>query len=172
MTYQPQVEVKESTQSLLKDWKPPRHAYVLFEKREFAFQKDQSFIPTTGLMTLNVEHRPEQVSKLMYYTGPMKKFRIIGYGNFPKNGAGPLARQKLAKLYSDKDGVNPWDILEENVKHFMTFEPDWKEQRAKLSAENAELKSEREILLARLKAVERDLEGKKNGNETSRSGKP
>lgn len=171
MAYEPLVEVKPKTKELLKEWRPPKHAYILFEKREFNLDHQHNYTPQTGLMTLNVEHRPEQESKLFYYTGPMKKFRVIGYGNFPKLNEGPERRRKQAKLYSDKDGTNPWDILEDRVRYFLNLDPDADLKLKALSSENTTLKSDKETLEKRLEEVTKQLEAKTNAkNENRKSG--
>ena len=171
MTYEPQVDVKPYTKKLLAEWKPPKHAFVLFEKREFDLDHNYNHTQRTGLFTLNVEHRPEQQDKLFYYTGPMKKFRVIGYGNFPKLNEGPERRRKQAKLYSDKDGTNPWDILEDRVKYFLKLDPDAEVKLQAAISENENLKSDKKALEDRLAEITKELEAKTNAkNENRKSG--
>lgn len=151
----PIAELKPETLIYLKGWRPPRGAYVLFEKRQVHLLANATYRLGTGLMTLNLEARPEQESKLNYYVFK-KKFRIIDYGNFPKlNDPDPIRAQK-ARMYSGANGANPWDAMEQTILGLMNANPNWKEERAKYDSTVAGLK-------AKLADMEAKLGGQNSG---------
>jgi hypothetical protein len=117
--YKTMASVKPETIQYLTGWRKPNYAYILFEKRQFHLSGTGTIREGTGLMTLNVQHRPEQSSKLFYYTGASKRYKIIDYGNFPKINDNNPERAKLARLHSGPNGKNPWDALESQVKFLM-----------------------------------------------------
>lgn len=157
----PLAELKPETLNYLKGWKKPQHAYVLFEKREIHLGKDMNYRLGTGLMTLNLEARPEQESKLNYYVFK-KRFRIIDYGNFPKlNDANP-SRASKARMYSGHNGANPWDSMEQSILGIMGTNPNWREEKAKYEAEKSGLAAKLAAEEARVKALEAQLAEKTN----------
>ena len=117
--YKPMASVKPETLQYLKGWKRPKHAYILFEKRQFHLREGGNYVEGTGLFTMTVEHRPEQFEKIAYYTGPYKKFKIIDFGNFPKLNDSNPQRARLARMHAGKDGTNPWDGLEAQLRYAM-----------------------------------------------------
>lgn len=132
--YRPRVplsELKPETLNYLKGWQRPRHAYILFEKRQWHLGGDMKLSPGTGLCTLTVEHRPEQEWKLSYYV-LKKRFRIIDWGNFPKANDPNPARAAKAKMYSGQNGANPWDSLEQSIIGLVQSNPNWKEEKANI----------------------------------------
>lgn len=154
--YKPMASVKPETLNYLKGFRRPNFAYVLFEKKQFHLKEGGAIVEGTGLMTLNVENRPEQMQKIEYYTGAVKKFKIIDYGNFPKLNDPNPQRARLAKMHSGPDGSNPWDRLEQNLLHYMT-------ESTKIS----QLESEKAGLEAKLAAAlsKQSQEKAKNGTK-------
>lgn len=151
--YQTVVQPKKETLQYLKGWKRPKHAYVLFETKEWHLGHDGQRRLGTGLMTLNAESRPEIAHQVEIYLG--KGFRIIDYGNFPKFSDKNPSRAAKAVHYSQGAGINPWDSLEKFIQQKMTSEIAWDEQRAALQSEN-------DVLRKKLQ----DLEAKKMIKET------
>ncbi len=102
---------KAETVDHLKGWSPPVGAYVLLEAHVTHVYGQGDSEPGTRLMTLNVENRPEQVEKIIYYHN--KGFKPIHYGNFPKLGS------EKATRYSRGGKGNPWGALERQLLRFM-----------------------------------------------------
>ncbi len=150
------VEPKPAALAQLRGWKPPAKAYVLFETNEYQLTKDGAGYWTNGLMTLDVEGRPEQFSKIETYTAPPKKFRILHYGNFPKMDDKNPARARLARLYGGKDGKNPWDAMEQKIRYHMGLSNTWDNDRAAMAAELQASKDERKTLEDKIAAAERE----------------
>lgn len=136
------VQPKPETLQYLTGWKKPRHAYVLFETREWHIKHNGSREEGTGLMTLNVESRPEQAHQIDIYLN--KGFRIIDYGNFPKFTDKNPARAAKALHYSQGAGVNPWDNLEQTIKQKIKSEISWNVREAQLEDELNVLKQKLE----------------------------
>ena len=154
----PLSELKEETLKYLTDWKPPPHAYVLFEKRQIHLGQNMKYTAGTGLCCINFEARPEQEQKLNYYV-IKKRFRLIDWGNFPKlNDANP-ARAARARMYSGSDGRNPWDILEQAIISMMQTNPAWKEEKAAMAEREQGFKAKIAEMEKRLKAEENGKAG-------------
>lgn len=149
----PHSELKPETLNYLLGWKKPNYAYVLFEKREIHLNRDMSYRLGTGLMTLNLEARPEQESKLNYYVFK-KRFRIIDYGNFPKINDNNPVRAAKARMYSGHNGANPWDSMEQTILGIMGHNPNWREDRARYEMEKTGLEAKLAAAEARIKALE------------------
>ena len=162
----PLAELKPETLDYLKGWKRPQHAYVLFEKREIHLGKDMNYRLGTGLMTLNLEARPEQESKLNYYVFK-KRFRIIDYGNFPKITDANPARAAKARMYSGHNGANPWDSMEQAILGIMGTNPNWREEKAKYEQEKSGMAAKLAAAEARAKALESQLGGKSNAKNSN-----
>lgn len=131
--YQTIVQPKAETLQYLTGWKKPRYAYVLFETREWHIKHNGAREEGTGLMTLNVESRPEQAHQIDIYLN--KGFRIIDYGNFPKFTDKNPSRAAKALHYSQGAGVNPWDNLEQAIKQKMKSEISWNVRETQLEDE-------------------------------------
>lgn len=156
-------KLQPETLSYLKDWRPPNWAYVLFEKVEYRLGQDMSFRKGTGLMTLNVEARPEQESKLYYYVHK-KKFRIIHWGNFPKFDDRIKSRADRATMYSGGSGVNPWDMLENVCKDLMNSNSNWKAEKEALLARVQSLSQQNSAFQDKIAGYQA-LEAEKKQNE-------
>lgn len=121
--YRPMVTPLYETRKQLVAWKRPSFAYVLFEKKEWHIKEGGYKTIGHGLMTLNVEGRPEQAHQIDIYLN--KGYRIIDYGNFPKLDDTSPSRAARARLYSHGAGINPWDSLEAHIKNVgMNFDPN------------------------------------------------
>lgn len=125
--YKTIVQPKEETITYLTGWKRPRHAYILFETKEWHLGHDGEKRYGTGLMTLNAESRPEIAHHVEIYI--QKGYRILDYGNFPKFSDPNPSRSAKARHYSQGSGINPWDALEKFVKNKMASEIGWDEQK-------------------------------------------
>lgn len=135
----------EETYRYLKGYRPPRTAYVLFEKQEFkVIGGDGEIEYGTGLFTLNVEHRPEQIAKINQYLG--KGFKVLHYDNFPGVHHTNSVRMAKAKLYSQGENQkNPWEELQAHLDASIENNPHWRSEMA--------VKDER-LAAAELKAAE------------------
>lgn len=155
------VPVNEHTTKLLESHRAPNHAYILLEKRGLNLKPPGVLEPSFGLATLNVEHRPEQATKLDYYV-MQKGFKVIGYGNFPKLNDKNPRRAQLAKWHSGVDGTNPWDELERRCLFYMNQGKDKNElqkaleEKSSLEAKLAEMQSRLE------KQEDKDDKAKRN----------
>lgn len=118
----------EETYTYLKGFRAPRHAYILFEKQEFKIVGDGEYSYGTGLFTLNVEHRPEQQTKLNQYLG--KGFKVLHYDNFPGVHRKDSAAMARARLYSGDAHQNPWEELEAVLEASIQNNPHWKSELA------------------------------------------
>lgn len=98
----------------LRGWREPNHAYVLMEARK---RDARSGNIHTGIITLTVEHRPEQLHKVDHYE--RKGGKVIHYGNFPSVNSPSLERVKLYKLHNPHIGSNPWDLMAGILNHKM-----------------------------------------------------
>ena len=127
----------DETKKALLEWRPPRFAYILFETREWDIKENRR---KHGLMTLNVENRPDVGHKLHQYVIG-KKYKIIHYANFPKANDKNPTRAKLTSLHGGANGENPWDILESEVKTMMDINPSWKEEQSNLLKKLAEMEA-------------------------------
>jgi hypothetical protein len=146
----------------LKGWKKPRFAYILFETREWHIGHDGSRTEGTGLMTLNVESRPEQLHQVDIYLN--KGFRIIDYGNFPKFSDKNPQRAAKALHYSQGAGINPWDNLEQALRQKMKSEITWNVREQALEDELNVLKRKLEEQTEK-KAIRDSLMEKKDEKE-------
>lgn len=131
--YQTIVAPKPETLQYLTDWKRPKHAYILFETKEWHIKHDGERVLGTGLMTLNAESRAEIAHHVEIYLG--KGFRILDFGNFPKFNDPNPQRAAKALHYSQGAGINPWDSLEKFVKQKMSSEIGWENERVSMENE-------------------------------------
>lgn len=164
----PLKELKPETLEYLTNWKKPNGAYILFEKRQFHLGRDMQYTAGTGLMTLSVEARPEQESKLGYYVFG-KGFRIIDFGNFPSLNDKDPRRQRRAQMYSGHNGANPWDSLARTILGMMQTNPNWREEKAKYDAELEAARNKEQGLAAKVAALEAENARLKNGENTTNS---
>ena len=146
-------DLQPDTVKKLTGWRPPRDAYVLFEARVFHVKPGGAYEPGFDLLTLNVEARPEQQDKLAYYVKD-KGYRIIHYGNFPRLDDPRAGRRAQAKLYSGKNGSNPWDELALECNRYMKLVEGSRSELAGIQAKLAEAE-------ARAKAAEAKLDTRK-----------
>jgi hypothetical protein len=142
----------KDTINALKGWKPrPNEAYVLFEKKQFNLKGEGEGEWGGGLMTLYVEARPEQLSKIDEYTTFPKNFRLLHYGHFPKLNDPNPARARIARIYSGPDGKNPWDSLE---RHLLSKMGVLNQQDAVVEAKDAKIRD----LESRIEAMKAEVE--------------
>lgn len=127
------VQPKPETLQYLSGWKRPRHAYVLFETKEWHLLNEGERRVGTGLMTLNAESRAEIGHQIEIYLS--KGFRILDYGNFPKFNDKNPARAAKATHYSQGAGINPWDALEKFIQQKISNDLGWEHERAALETE-------------------------------------
>lgn len=147
-TMVPTKDLHPDTVDALRGWRPPRGAYVLFEKKQYNVVRDEPHRVGGGLFTLWLEERPEQWGKIPYYKD--KGFRVIHYGKFPKLNDPDVARAKKARAHSGKDMINPWDIMAKRLDGEIAGDPHAIE---KLAA----VENERQALEQKLKAAEEKL---------------
>jgi hypothetical protein len=131
--YKTIVQPKEETLERLRGWKPPKHAYILFESKTWWSQPDGSRKLGTGLFTLNAESRADIGHHIDMYLA--KGFRLIDYGNFPKFSDKNPSRAAKASHYSQGAGVNPWDNLENHIKVKMQQDIGWEDERSSMQNE-------------------------------------
>jgi hypothetical protein len=154
----------EDTVNALKGWRPPADggAYILFEKKQWNLTGEGSGEWGGGLMTLSVEARPEQTSKIDEYTTYPKNFRVLHWGNFPKLNDPNPERAKKARIYSGPNGSNPWDQLERHLfSKIKDREVQSAEVQGKISAMSEEIAlKDKQVndLEGRIEAMKRELE--------------
>lgn len=140
LEYQTMVTPLDATRQQLVGWHKPTFAYVLFEKKEWHLKADGYKEPGAGLLTLNVEGRPEQEHQVDYYL--KKGYRIIDYGNFPRFDDPNGARAAKARLYSQGAGINPWSNLENHIKTVgMNYDPHAKQREEESTKRIADLEA-------------------------------
>jgi len=127
------VQPKQETLQYLTNWKPPQHAYILFETREWHLKHEGERVQGTGLMTLNAESRPEIAHQIEIYLS--KGFRLLHYGNFPKFSHKNPQRASKALHYSQGAGLNPWDALEKYIQQKMQSDIGWESERTAMENE-------------------------------------
>jgi hypothetical protein len=167
--YKTMVEPRAEVIPQLAGWKRPKTAYILLEAKQYNLTSGGDMTPGYGLMTLDVEGRPEQMHRIDYYL--KKGFRVLDYGNFPKlNDENPL-RSARAELYSHGRGVNPWDLV---ARHLNTFAKDYDPYAKEKNLDLAKMVEEKEEIIRTLQARVRDNEAKettsKNGEHQGRKG--
>ncbi len=115
--YQTKIQpIHEDTKRELKGWKPPRGAYILFEKRYWELSEDLK--EKHGLFILSVEARPDIGFKLDQYCND-KKYRILDWGNFPQINDRDPKRAAMAKAQIDpQTGKSAWASLEDQLNSF------------------------------------------------------
>ncbi len=127
----------EETLDQLKGWREPNHAYILLETNERKLVGG-NVILGHGLMTLNVQNRPQLGSKLRYYV-ISKRYRILHYAKFPTANDAIPANRKQVQLHSGYDGRNPWEELANEVQQMMNINPNWKQEKSALEEKLAAL---------------------------------
>jgi len=135
--------IENETIDQLKGWIEPRFAYVLFEMPCNHAIGNGEFRRGFTLVTMNVEHRPEQVERFYYLT--RKGARPLHYGNFPKSNDGNPERAKKVRMHTGPSGVSPWDELARVVKSQLTKDDGntaLKEKAVGLEAKLAEARAE------------------------------
>ncbi|MCA9811718.1 MAG: hypothetical protein KC483_02525 [Nitrosarchaeum sp.] len=163
----PHSELHPETVDQLKNWRKPRHAYILFETREYSLRRpilDEKGKPIPEvdesgqvvkdekgrivykfyepglyhtLFTLNVENRPEIGSKFKQYM--RKGYRVIDFGNFPKSNDPDLRRAQKVKHHSGPSGENPWDTLAADTLAQMRVNPNWAAEKAEILAREKDI---------------------------------
>lgn len=146
------VPVNEQTAKLLEKQREPNHAYIMFEKRGFDLRPPGDLIPSFNISVINVEHRPEQATKLDYYV-MQKRYKVIAYGNFPKINDPNPRRAQLAKWHGGVNGENPWDELARRCNFYMNLAVD-KDSFAKIESEKSELERKLADMSAKLEKLE------------------
>jgi hypothetical protein len=154
----------EETLKYLKGFRPPNHAYILFEKQEFKIVGDGEYEYGTGLFTLNVEHRPEQQTKIDQYL--RKGFKVLHYDNFPGVHQKSSVRMAKAKLYSGESQQNPWEELDVFLKASIENNPHWRSELAAKESKIAMLEQRLAEAEKRLKKSDKS-DGKDKGQEAA-----
>lgn len=146
--------LEDQTVDALRGFKPPTHAYVLFERwRIELVGEDAEPIKNFGLFVFNVEHRPEQAHKIEFFV--RKGYRILHWGNFHYLTDNDKESQKLAAMYD-----NAWAKLEGDLERFATTDS--------VRVENKQLLAENDALKAKVVEYERRLaQEKRAGKATS-----
>jgi len=114
---------RDETLTYLRGFRPPSTAYVLFEKQEIKVLGDGVRDFGTGLFTLNVEHRPEQITKVNQYLG--KGFKVLHYDNFPGIHKTDSVAMRKARLYGGENQKNPWEELKASLDASIKNNPHW-----------------------------------------------
>lgn len=139
----------EQVENALKGWRPPlNYAYILFERWRIEIVAEGDKAITYGTFVMDVEGRPEQISKVEFYV--RKGFRILDWGNFHYLSDANKESAKKAAMYN-----NAWATLEEDLKRIA--------ESTDIRAENESLKSENDALLAKISEYESKLSKGKRG---------
>jgi len=146
------VSVNEQTAKLLETQREPNYAYIMFEKRGYNLKHPGDLIPAYNISIMNVEHRPEQATKLDYYV-MQKRYKVIAYGNFPKLNDTNPRRAQVAKWHSGVNGENPWDELARRCNFYMNLTAE-KDSLAKVELEKSELERKLAEMSAKLEKLE------------------
>ena len=139
--------IEKETIDQLRGWKPPTHAYILFEMPCMYGVGAGEFRKGFTLCTMNLENRPEQKERFYYHT--RKGARPIHFGNFPRHDDADPRRAQKARMHTGPDHVNPWDDMARLVKAQMARDGGQvglKEANAGLEAKLAEARAELENL--------------------------
>jgi hypothetical protein len=169
LEYQTMVTPLNETRQQLVGFTKPDFAYVLFEKKEWHLKEGGYKVPGVGLMTLNVEGRPEQTHQIDIYL--KKGYRIIDYGNFPRLDDARPSRAAKARLYSQGAGINPWDELEKHIKNVgLNYDPSARQRLEESEKEVADLKARVAALSA--KDEKKEDVGRRNTKADSRASAP
>lgn len=133
----------EQVENALRGWRPPMtSAYILFERWRIEIIGEGEKIVTYGTFVMDVEGRPEQISKVEFYV--RKGYRILDWGNFHYLADADKESAKKAAMYN-----NAWATLEEDLKRIA--------EANDIRAENVSLKSENDALQAKIAEYEAKL---------------
>lgn len=139
--------LETETLDQLKGWRPPNHAYILFEMPCNHAIGAGEFRRGFTLCTMNLENRPEQQERFYYLT--RKGARPLHYGNFPSHNDADPRRAQKARMHTGPDHNNPWDDMARLVRSQMARDAGQvglKEVNAGLEAKLAEARAELEGL--------------------------
>lgn len=153
-------EVHQDTLALLKVWREPNFAYVLFEANKLEITEAQRGKWVKGLFTLNVEHRPDQGTKLYNYLN--KGWKVIHWANFPKINDTNPQRAQLAKMHTSPNGINSWDSLAAKCSQAMKINTNWKAEKKELLDRESEYQR-------KLAAYEAEIERLKQAENIAKS---
>lgn len=129
----------------------PRHAFAVVgipkrRRRRDPATRKQTIDLILAPATINLEDQPAQKYTVNDYVFN-KNGKVLCYGNFPTHNDADKKRHDKYKLYSEPNGMNPWDDMASYLDTFLGRES---EVHAEVTQVKATLQAEIDALKAQL----------------------